>query len=130
MKGKFKVLVIIAMLALIGFSMASCGGDTKEIYGCAYSDSVDIKINMYDGSLASVTHYLLTISFDQAKAKVIQKLGPGEASDPIMLQTGSTLSFNSTGVILEVTKYSNSAGASVRLAQLPMGGKGHSWWAD
>jgi len=130
MKGKFKVLGIIAMLAIIGFSMAACGDDAKEIYGCAYSDSVDIKINMNDGSVASVTHYLLTISYDQAKAKVIQKLGPGQAYDHIMIQTGSSLTNSSTGVILEVTKYSDMAGSFINLAQLPLGGKGHNWRAD
>jgi predicted small secreted protein len=131
MKNKFILIGSIALLAVIGFSMAACnsnGGDgDDEVYGCTYSDSENIRITMAWGAEASVNHYLLTISYDQARAKIIEKLGPGEAGDPMMLQTGSRLTFNSTSVVLEVTKFSDSDSYKVILVQLPMGGKGHYW---
>jgi len=61
MKKTLKLIRIIGLLAIIGFSMAACSdgnddGDTDEgFYGCAYSQSVDFKINMNDGSIASIT---------------------------------------------------------------------------
>jgi len=86
MKGKFKVQAIrriagiIAILAIIGFSMAACGGDDGggEIYGCHYSkkESVEEKIT-FDGPeyILHTTHYLLTISFEEAKANITSKYG-------------------------------------------------------
>jgi len=73
MKNTFKVLGIIALLAVIGFSMAACDDDGSgdTIYGCAYS-----KKAKYQDDLGTYTDYLLTISYNDALAKLISHLGP------------------------------------------------------
>jgi len=46
------------------------------------------------------------------------------------IQAGSVLTNSSTGVILETVKYTKDGSlqsANVRIAQLPLGGKGHNW---
>jgi hypothetical protein len=108
----------LVLIAVIGFSMAACGDDNNsKIYGCAYSDSEELTNISWDKT-ATITHYLLTISYDQARANIIQELGPGIEVNPAGLEIASHISLsNPSGLILEVKKHSDSEGLFIRLGK-------------
>jgi len=81
-----------------------------------------------DGTFTFATHYLLSVSYDDAIKRITEKLGSGEERDPIFFQTNSDITNNyRSGTVVEVAKYVGIDGYWVNLTQLPLGGKGYSW---
>jgi len=105
MKNKIKVLVIIALTAVIGFSIVSCGNITKDddqndeiIDGSSkdydYSESDGkITITKYKGEGENV------IIPSKIKGKPVTRIGPGNYNGSIL----STYAFASNHSIISVT---------------------------
>ena len=78
MKNTFKLLGIIALLAIIGFSMAACDSGDTMIYGCTYSKKASAETYvtwLNPPHTVTGTHYILTITLDEAKANIVSELG-------------------------------------------------------
>lgn len=74
MKSAFKVLGIIAIVAIIGFSMAACGdgsGGGNKILGLPYS----LKFEHKDNIGGELTSYILDCSYDEALQILTKKFG-------------------------------------------------------
>jgi len=78
MKGKFKVQAIrriagiIAILAIIGFSMMACGGDDGDkIMGLSYKDKFDT--TDYQGGVVHI--YVLNHTYSEALSILTKELG-------------------------------------------------------
>jgi len=133
-KDKFKLFRLIVIATIIGFSMVACsdgsGGD-EGIYGCAYSKVAYNRLNGNGGTVPFVSHYLLSISYDEAVKSITQKLGSGEARDSLKFIAGfQNTDTNPSGVVLEVTTYGGNGIYDVRLFQMPSGGKGYIWYGS
>jgi hypothetical protein len=133
-KDKLKLFMVIVIAAIIGFSMMACGdnsGGDEGIYGCTYSKVAYNRFNRNDGTVAFVSHYLLTISYDQAVKNITQKLGSGEARDSLPFMAGfQNTDTNPPGVVLEVTTFGGNGIHDIRLVQIPSGGKGYIWYGS
>jgi hypothetical protein len=116
LKAIQRIAGIIALLAVIGFSMVACSGDDDSgIYGCAYSQTE--KGFAFDGQ--AMTTYLLTITYDQARTNIISKLG-----QPIGDAGFQDHNFDPPYVIVQVIPGWNS----VRLVEVSGSGwKGLEW---
>ena len=84
MNNRIKLLGVIALLVIIGFSMVTCSsgveGNYGSIYGCAYNTKANaegIATWLNPPRTFTGTHYLLEITFDEAKANITRKLKRG-----------------------------------------------------
>ena len=112
-------MAILALVLVFGLAFVGCKNDTTvdEIYGCAYSEKEVSSDN-------TNTHYLLSISYNDALTKLNQNLG--NTASPVTMQRWgfSSIAWMDNVVWLEVVH-----GVEVRLFQNGVGGSktGMAW---
>ena len=97
MKAKFLFLVMLALVLVLGLAFVGCNNDTTvdEIYGCAYSESEVSSDN-------TNTHYLLSISYNDALTKLNDIFGAANAIPSTSYSWGfSSLAWVEGNVVIE-----------------------------
>jgi len=113
MKNKIKLLGVIAMVALIGFSMTDCGGDSDDgivtptvfdgYYGVTASgETVEVIITPPASSSIRAINWSVTNNY-------VIRLDGTEKSRGTVAKSGSTITFNaSDGTVVTATEYNSS----------------------
>ena len=130
-KYAFAILIIV-LIMFMGFSFMSCdsGNEDEEIYGCTYSQKKeqvrDVTISGTQYTI-HITHYLLTIPFNQARSNITSNLGqPYE--DGVGGIGWTSISENPPCIYIEVTPEFNE----VRLLEKNIGAyeEGTLWYTN